>query len=136
MKTSTDEIVKKSTLTEGDIKLLCRRANNGEKIEFPRLNETGIGYAITQEQTEKGRKWLLNQWKTPRGVERKNNPFGYREQDALNKFKGFEFCGLYDTGNMYHSFYVPIYTVVGENKDGTYTGFQYVLSGGKISIIG
>jgi len=88
--------------------------------------------SLDAEQVQKGYDWLLNQWKTPRGMERKNNPFGYREQDAITNFKTITFYGYYDAGNYYRSFYVPIYYVSG--TDGS--GFEYYVSGGQISIIG
>lgn len=124
-KKATKDILKQKVLSEGDILLLCRRANAGEEVY---IDEE---YDITEEQTKKGLDWLKNQWKTPRGVERKNNPFRYREQDAIDTFVKFTFDGLYNAGNQYHDFYLPIYTV--EGKD---TSFQYVVQMGKIMIIG
>ena len=50
--------------------------------------------------------WLLNKWKTPKGAERKNNPFGYREQNVLEdeNAKAY-FNGFYDAGNYYVTFF-------------------------------
>lgn len=126
MKTLTEEVLKKDILTEANINLLKNRANKGEVINFDDKE-----YTITQEQTEKGKAWLMNQWKTPTGKIRKNNPFGAREEEALETFESFTFDGFYNAGNSFVNFYVPIYTVIG--KDST---FQYVLSGGLIKIIG
>lgn len=92
---------------------------------------------ITPEQAEKGIAWLRNQWKTPRGIERKNNPFGYREEDVIENFKRFEFVEFYDDANYYmiekglHSYY-PIYRCIA--KDGS--SFEYYVSGGEVNIIG
>jgi|3_EtaG_2_1085321.scaffolds.fasta_scaffold122756_1 hypothetical protein len=125
MKTLTKDITAKDTLTEREIILLKRRANKGEEVE---LREE---YEITPEQTAKGLAYLLNQWRTPRGVERKHNPFGIREQDALNTFKSFTFDGFYDAGNGFVKWYMPIYTVIGKD-----TCFQYTMKDGGVYIIG
>jgi hypothetical protein len=132
MKKITTEVLKQKTLTESDIKILCRRANASDTRSdtLQALNQFEYWY-ITEEQTAKGLAWLKNKNQTPRGVTRKNSPFGYRELDAINTFTHFTFDGLYDAGNYQHSFYVPIYTVHGSESS-----FQYVLSGGEINIIG
>lgn len=131
-KQMTAEIVAQTFLTEKEINLLTRRANASETRSetLDALNKFE-SWKITPEQAQKGLSWLLNQRKTPRGVERKNNPFGYRESDVLDSFQYFTFDGLYDAGNSHHSWYAPIYSVHG--KEGS---FQYVIKGGGISIIG
>ena len=92
---------------------------------------------ISSTQTEKGLKWLLNEWKTPRGIERKNNPFGYREEDILTNFSHFTLSGLYDAINSFqydlgiHN-YLPVYTVYA--KDGN--SFEYYTKGGIVEIVG
>ncbi|MES2409546.1 MAG: hypothetical protein V4509_04600 [Patescibacteria group bacterium] len=136
MKKITTEILKQDILTESDIKLLCRRANNedtrAEVLEA--LNNEDESYNITVEQSQKGLAWLKNQNQTPRGVTRKNSPFGHRELDAINFFTHFTFDGLYNAGNAHMNYFIPIYTVHGH--DNGHVSFQYVLSGGKINIIG
>lgn len=123
----SEELLKREILTEREILLLTHRASNGEK-----QGEYQDSYKITPEQTKKGLDWLNNQRRTPRGAERKNNPFGAREESALDNFSHFTFDGLYNAGNQYRSWYAPIYSVHG--KDGE--GFQYVIKGGGIEIIG
>jgi hypothetical protein len=86
---------------------------------------------LDAEQIAKGYQWLVNQWKTPRGVERKNNPFGYREQDALENFQTIYFKGYYDAGNWNFHYYLPLYYVQGKER-----GFEYYVSGGQIHIVG
>lgn len=86
--------------------------------------------SISEEQTQKGLESLIDQWKSKTGKERKNNPFGYREQDALTTFERFELAGFYDIGNSYHSFYVPIYNCIGKDSS-----FQYYYNG-EVQIIG
>jgi hypothetical protein len=86
---------------------------------------------LSEEQVQKGKDWLMDQWKSPKGAERKNNPFGYREQDILDNFSTITFNGYYDAGNRYHSSYLPLYLVSGNE-----TTFEYYVSGGQIKIIG
>lgn len=86
---------------------------------------------LSDEQSLKGFDWLKNLWVTPTGAERKNNPFGYREQHALENFERIVLVGYYDAGR-HRSYYIPLYDVYA--KDGY--GFQYYVNGGEISIIG
>ena len=86
---------------------------------------------LDEEQVQKGYDWLIDQWKSPKGTERKNNPFGYREQDVLTGFRTITFNGYYDAGNYYRSYYLPLYLVSGAENT-----FEYYVSGGQISIIG
>lgn len=123
------EIVKRDFITEKEIKLIFRRMNSGIKVDLSNIWNECV--KLTEEQDLKGITFLNNLWKTPKGVERKNNPFGYREQAVLESFKYFEFAGTYDAGNRYHSFYVPLY-----NCNGTEGSFQYYYAGGQINIIG
>ena len=81
-------------------------------------------YSITPAQTTKGFDWLFNLRFTARGKERKNNPFGYREQSILDDFDRFELSGLYDDSDGYNGFhnFKPIYKVIA--SDGGY--FEYI----------
>ncbi len=90
------------------------------------------GLLLDQSQIQKGYEWLLNQWKTPTGSERKNNPFGYREQDAINNFDRITLKGYYDAGNYHRSYFIPLYDVY--TTDGY--GFEYYVNGGLCNIIG
>jgi len=124
---------KKDVLTERDVALLMRRINSGkikpkDLFEAIPLLDSGEGLGLTKEQQEKGRKWLVNQWKTPSGVERKNNPFGYREQDVLENFKEIRLRDFYsERGNYYY----PYYEVIGGDSS-----FEYYVSGGQVHILG
>lgn len=57
----------------------------------------------------------MNLYKTPTGKERKNNPFGYREMNILDNYKGerFQFVGFYDAGNGWFRNFLPIYQLNG-----------------------
>jgi hypothetical protein len=66
---------------------------------------------IMPEQAAKGLKWLMNHWHTPTGRERKNNPFGLREQKVLESFRRFRLIDFYDISTGILPFYVPVYRV-------------------------
>ena len=131
----------KGYLTEREVLTLKSRLNNSEDYReimsgFFESAPDG-GYALEAEQIEKGRAWLMNLWKTPRGVERKNNPFGYREQHVLENFKEIRLIDFYDAANYYQNqvgirAYYPYYWVIG--SDGS--GFQYTVYGGECHILG
>lgn len=90
------------------------------------------GFELSNEQSLKAFDWLKALWITPTGAERKNNPFRYREQAAIENFERVSLKGYYDAGNYYYSYYVPLYDVYA--KDGY--GFEYHINGGSISITG
>lgn len=117
-------------ISEKDINLLKNRANSGDLSGMQLIYDNEV--EVSAVQVEKGFTWLWDQYKTPRGVERKNNPFGYREQSVLEGVGvSFTFDDIYDTGNSVFSFYVPVYTI--SSSGGS---FQYYVSGGKVHIIG
>lgn len=121
----------KKQLTEQEVKLLLRRLN-AKKISFGDLPENfqdGDGWELTTEQFQKGRDWLLNRWKTPSGVERKNNPFGYREEAILEKATSIDLKDFYPQGMS--GYLLPVYRV--NSSEGS---FEYVVSAGEIIIIG
>lgn len=105
--------------------------------EYYSINKTSIrkNYSgvteidVTPEQSAKGYKWLMNLYKTPTGKERKNNPFGYREMNILDNYKGerFQFVGFYNDGNRWHDYYTPIYSLC---------GMEYYVNSEGIQIIG
>jgi len=122
----------KGYLTEREILLIKRRLNHNKmttKQLWDFVGEDGI--KITPAQTKKGLDWLNDQWKTPTGAERKNNPLQYGEQEALRTFKRFELLDFYDAGTGYGDIhnYQPIYSVIGEGNV-----FNYYVSGGKMHI--
>lgn len=133
MRTKSENIVQEiatnKVATEQQINLICKRLNNGEKIDITEIWDNPA--SLTKEQNKKGFDFLYNQWKTPMGKERLNNPFGYREEAILENFTGFEFAGVYDAGNFNRSFFVPLYNCCGNNN-----AFQYYFSSGKINIVG
>lgn len=94
-------------INENEILLLKRRRNRGERIQIE--NPIPVSY----DQAQKGLAWLWDKYRTPRGAERKNNPFTNPEEKALEwaKMHGarFTFNGFYGTGNNWHE---PIYELI------------------------
>jgi hypothetical protein len=122
-------IAEGNTITEQQINLLKNRMNRGEVIDIQFIWDGEI--ELTPEQNKKGIEFLLNLWRTPKGIERKNNPFGRREQRVLETFKTFYFHGFYDNSRYgQRAYYIPLYTCVG--SDGC---FEYYYNG-ECNIIG
>lgn len=123
-------------ITEKQINLIKRRLNNKKdlkEVESLYIEAQEEGLEVTEEQAQKGFNWLMNLYKSPTGKIRKNNPYGYREMEALNAgLKGFTFDGHYNAGNAFIDWYTPIYTYIGKNG----STFQYYVAQGKINIIG
>lgn len=128
------EIKERGFIKESEIKLLRRRLNDKKIIQED--VELLMDIKITPEQTKKGLDWLMNKWKTPRGVERKNNPFGYREQRALETFEEFRLNSFFNNVNVYQAEaginnYIAVWDVIGKDAN-----FQYYMEAGMPKIIG
>lgn len=132
MKITSENLVKNVTdngiITEQELKLLLKRLNNGEKIDVSLIWDNHL--KLTDEQNKKGFVSLWNHYKTPSGAERKNNPFGYREQEILEDFTDFELIGFYEAGNYGRNYYLPLYSCNGANNS-----FEYYYNG-KVNIVG
>lgn len=129
--------ITENRVSEKTINLMKKRLNDG-KAKISDLGIPDEGLQLDQEQTKKGYEFLINQWKSPTGKERANNPFGYREEETLKSFKGFRLIDFYDTANYHQNqmgmhFYVPYYRVVGA---GDAPDFEYAYYGGQIHIMG
>jgi hypothetical protein len=131
------DVLAKDVITEQQINLIKKRMNASDGKPDADTQEA-IDHIwegeveLTPDQNAKGLKYLMNLWKSPTGKERVNNPFGYREEEALETFHHFELRGFYNASmNRNFSFWIPIYIVVGKS-----TTFEYYISGGEISIIG
>lgn len=127
MKQTSEQIIaaaeERGYIEENEIALLKRRRNRGERIEIE--NPIPVSY----EQAQKGFAWLWDKYQTPRGAERKNNPFSNSEATALEwaKMHGarFTFNGFYGTGNNWHE---PIYELITPIYD-----IQYIVSLGQFT---
>lgn len=115
-------------ITERQINLLKNRANRGEIIDFYDMQYIHI----TQEQAEKGIKFLLNLYKTPTGRARKNNPFSDKQAKVLETFVEFAFVGFYPKRYGSASYNCPIYLVCGADGDFEY---YYDILGRTINIL-
>ena len=121
-------IAERGYILENEINLLKNRLNRGDSSVWDIFES--LSGMISQEQTEKGLNWITNQWKTPTGKERKNNPLGYWEQRIIDNFSHFEFIDFIDCGNYYVSWYMPIYKVVDNSGD----SFSYYYKNGEMVI--
>lgn len=117
-------------ITEREVLLLKRRANNGDDEAANFYPGCSTEIEVTEEQSAKCFAWLMNLYKTPTGKERKDNPFGYREMNILDNYKGerFQFVGFHNDGYRWHDYYLPIYSLCGMK--------YYVNSEGSIKIVG
>lgn len=118
------------SLAESAIHTIKMRLNRGNyDLDTVLKSMPEDGWGISAEQTDKGLTFLMKQWKSPKtGAVLKNNPFGYREQDVLSKFKEFRLVGFYDTATAQANqigirYFQPIYRVVAE--DGS--SFDYTM---------
>ena len=125
-------ICKADEITEREINLLNRRLNaEGRDTLDYNLRKNNYDLALTDEQERKALAWLNDQWKTSTGKERKNNPFGYREEQILDNATDVTFVEFYNAGNSFVDYFIPVYRVY--SNDGS---FEYYVQGGKISIVG
>lgn len=119
-------------ITEREINLLNRRLNaeGRDTLDYD-LMKNRYDLALTDEQERKALAWLNNQWKTSTGKERKNNPFGYREEQILENATDVTFVQFHNAGNRYADYFIPVYRVY--SNDGS---FEYYVQGGEVNIVG
>lgn len=116
MKQTSEKIIaaaeERGYINENEIAILKRRRNRGERIQI----ESPI--PVSYEQAQKGFAWLWDKYRTPRGAERKNNPFSNPEMKALEwaKMHGARFS-LYDFYNAGPNWYEPIYRLITPKYD-------------------
>lgn len=133
------KIVESGIIQESELNSLFSFLNGGrgditkeqKDLICGKIWEKENGLLLSDAQNKKGIQYLLNQYKTPAGKERKNSPFGYREIKIIENFSHFELMGEYNAGNGYRDFFVPLYRVVGAENS-----MEYYFAGGKIHIIG
>ena len=104
-----EQIKERGYITEREITLFKNRAQKG--IDEANIGHLKNDFLISEEQKLKCLKWMRNLYKTPKGDERKNNPFGYREQRILNANDCEIKCyltGFYNIGKL-GDFYIPVY---------------------------
>lgn len=125
-------IIESGKITENELISLNSFYNkskeNRDFINDIMYNEDHEELALTDDQNKKGIDFLNKLRFTPTGKERQNNPYGYREEEILNNFSHFTFCGFYPVGQFY---YIRMYNCY--SKDGDC--FQYYYNG-KMNIVG
>jgi len=129
------KLAKKKKFTEKEMNALKNYMNKIDIRDAQKLNDLVAnkdGTKLDASQIAKGKKYLYNLGYTPKGVERKNNPYGYREEYIVKNLKTIELLQFHNAGNRYVDFFVPYYEAIG--KDGT--SMEYFVSGGKINIWG
>lgn len=125
-------IIESGKITEGELIALNsfynKSSENKEFVNDLMYNNDHEELTLTDEQNKKGYEFLMSLRFTPTGKERLNNPYGYREENILDNFSHFTFCGFYtERGN----YYIRMYNCY--SKDGN--AFQYYYNG-KMNIIG
>lgn len=126
------DIIAKGIIEESELISLNSFYNksNENKAFIDDLIYSGEGkeLLLSSDQNTKGYKFLMGLRLTPTGKERSNSPYGYREENILDNFSHFTFCGFYSERGTY---YIRMYNCY--SKDGN--SFQYYYNG-KMNIIG
>lgn len=124
-------IINSGTIGEREIitmRSFMHKSKENARFIFDAMSDKEL--TLTAEQNNKGIEFLKSQRFTPNGKERKNNPFGYREEAILDGFTHFTLYSFYNAGNAYHDFYLPIYLCHGKDN-----AFEYYYNG-KVNIVG
>lgn len=125
-----EQIKERGYITEREVLLLRNRVQKG--MDEANISYSHTDFLISEKQKLKGLKWLRNLYKTPKGKECKNNPFGYREQRIIDANDCEIKCyltGFYNIGKL-GNFYVPMYRY---EYDGCH--FDYYVACGECIII-
>jgi hypothetical protein len=125
-------IIERGNIEESEIismRSLMNKNKPAREAIFEAMQDKTL--TLSASQNQKGIDFLLNAWKTPRGKERSNSPFGYREEKILDNFSHFELKSFYNAGNSYIDNYLPLYECI--SNDGN--SFEYYYNG-KVNIIG
>jgi hypothetical protein len=136
----------KGYLTEQEIHTLKMRLNHNESLNYTPIELSDIpipdeGLAISDEQTEKGYKWLLNQVYSSTGrIKSDWGQIGNREKEIIDNFEAMGYMGEFrlicfvNKGTKDNRWFVPVYRVLPIIKS---TGhFDYLYTNGKMEIVG
>ena len=129
------KLAKQKKYSEKEMNALKNHMNKIDIRDAQKLNDIVAnkdGTKLDKTQVAKGFKYLYNLGYTPRGVERKNNPYGYREEYIVKNPKTIELKQFHNDSRGRYDNYQPYYEAIG--KDGT--SMEYFYSGGKINIWG
>jgi hypothetical protein len=126
------DIIKTGKITENELVSLNSFYNksreNKDFIDGLLYGDETNELTLSDAQNKKGYDFLMGLRYTPTGKERSNSPYGYREENILDNFSHFTFCGFYSERGTY---YIRMYNCY--SKDGN--SFQYYYNG-KMNIIG
>ena len=101
---------------------------NKLKANFYRILNQIEGYLITNDQSEKGKNYLLSNSLKKDGTKRKNCKLGNREIEILQNLDYHQFVGLHEQVNGLGKIcgYLPIYKAVSmDGKSFEYVGTHY-----------
>jgi hypothetical protein len=89
---------------------------------FERTLELNDGYLITNEQSEKGREYLLSNTLKKNGDRRKHAKLGERELDILRDLREHRLVGRYEPTYGNYSYWLPVYRAISNTGE----HFEYV----------
>ena len=129
------KLAKQKKLSEKELNALKNHMNKLDLKEANKLNDfmyAKEGTKLDKTQVAKGFKFLYNLGFTPKGKERSNSPYGYREEYIVKNPKTIELRQFHNDSRGRYFNYVPYYEAIG--KDGT--SMEYFWDGRKINIWG
>ena len=122
-----ENIRERGYMTEKEMLLLKSRSNKAQKDLF-QYDEFTEYIPLSEEWANKGLQWLKSLIKK-NGEPKAGQNLGYREIEIIKRAtpSDFTFVCLYDAGNSFYHYYIPVYNVA---------GMEYFVNGGKINVIG
>ena len=122
-----ENIHERGYMTEREMLLLKSRSNKAQKDLFP-YDEFNEYIPMSEEWANKGLQWLKSLLKK-NGEPKAGQNLGDREIEIIKTATAsdFSFICLYDAGNCFYHYYLPVYNVA---------GMEYFVYGGKINVIG
>ena len=122
-----ENIHERGYMTEREMLLLKSRSNKAQKDLF-QYDEFSEYIPMSEDWANKGINWLKSLLKK-NGEPKAGQNLGDREIEIIKSATAsdFTFVCLYDAGNCFYHYYLPVYNVA---------GMEYFVSGGKINVIG
>ena len=122
-----ENIHERGYMTEREMLLLKSRSNKAQKDLF-QYDEFSEYIPMSEDWANKGINWLKSLLKK-NGEPKAGQNLGDREIEIIKSATAsdFTFVYLYDAGNCFYHYYLPVYNVA---------GMEYFVSGGKINVIG
>ena len=122
-----ENIHERGYMEEREMLLLKSRSNKAQKDLFQYDNFSDY-VPLSEEWANKGLHWLKSLLKK-NGEPKAGQNLGYREIEIIKNATAsdFTFVCLYDAGNCFYHYYLPVYNVA---------GMEYFVSGSTIKVIG